>query len=61
MSKIHIHEIEVRMTEDREQVEKFLNSLNGEVIAIIPNVHNILGGNFVGVNFLWVVEKEKES
>jgi hypothetical protein len=61
MSKIHIHEIDVRMTADREHVESFLNSLNGDVIAIIPNVHNILGSNLIGVDFLWVVEKDRES
>ncbi len=46
------------MTEDRETVEKFLNSLEGEVIAVIPNVHNIWGSNQVGIDFLWVVERE---
>lgn len=57
MGKIHIHEIEVRMTEDRETVENFLNSLEGEILAVIPNVHNIWGSNQIGVDFLWVVER----
>jgi hypothetical protein len=58
MGKIHVHEIEVRMTEDRETVENFLNSLEGEILAVIPNVHNIWGTQHVGVDFLWVVERE---
>jgi hypothetical protein len=60
MNHIHIHEIEVTMTEDRERIETILNSLEGEVLAIIPNVHNIWGSNHIGVDFLWVVEREKE-
>ncbi len=62
MGRIHIHEIEVHMTEDREKVEAFLNSLKGEVVAVIPNVHVPWGGNFGGgIDFLWIVEHETDS
>jgi hypothetical protein len=61
MSKLHIHEIEVTMTQDRERVETFLNSLEGEIIAIIPNVHSISAVGHVGVDFLWIVEREKDQ
>jgi hypothetical protein len=59
MGRYHVHEVEVAMTEDREKAENFLNSLEGEVTSIIPNVHRIWGTGYVGVDFLWVVEKEK--
>ncbi len=61
MNKIRIHELEVTMTEDRERIETFLNSLTGEVISIIPNVHSLSAIGHVGVDFLWIVEREKES
>ena len=61
MKKLHIHEIEVRMTQDRERVEAFLNSLKVEVVAIIPNVHVSWNAGFGGgVDFLWIVERETE-
>jgi hypothetical protein len=58
MKKFHIHEVGVRMTEDRDAVQDFLNTLEGEVIAIIPNVHSVSTIGHVGVDFLWVVEKD---
>ncbi len=46
------------MTADSERLEEFLNGLTGQVIAIIPNVTSQFGlPQAVGVNFLWVVEK----
>jgi hypothetical protein len=42
------------MTEDQSKLELFLNSLEGEVVAIIPNV-TPFPATFV--NFLLVVEK----
>lgn len=60
MGKMHVHEIGVRMTEDRERVEEFLNSLQREIIAVIPNVHSISAFNIVGVDFLWVVERDRD-
>jgi hypothetical protein len=54
--KYKVHRFDLRMTTDQYVLEKFLNSLGGEVIAIIPNVtlsffwaHR--------VDFLLIVEK----
>jgi len=48
------------MTEDMDKLEKFLNSLKGEVISIIPNTNTMFmcyGGK---VDFLFIVEKVKK-
>lgn len=47
------------MRKDKESLEKFLNSLKGEVISIVPNV--TFGFFFVPiVDFLLITEKIKE-
>jgi hypothetical protein len=47
------------MTEDQTKLERFLNSLEGEVVEIIPNVTPSFrpGGMGAVVDFLWIVEK----
>jgi hypothetical protein len=47
------------MTKDQSELEQFLNNLNGEVVAIIPNVDPKFtsGGMGAKVNFLLKVEK----
>lgn len=42
------------MTQDRDKLEHFLNNLEGEVVAIIPNV-TPFPANYV--DFLLIVEK----
>jgi hypothetical protein len=42
--KYKVHRFNIKMTSDQSNLEQFLNSLEGEVIAIIPNV---------SVGFLW--------
>jgi hypothetical protein len=37
-AKYRVHRIDLRMTADQGKLELFLNSLEGEIIAIIPNV-----------------------
>jgi hypothetical protein len=36
--KYRVHRFDIRMTADQSKLEQFLNSLEGEVVAIIPNV-----------------------
>ena len=51
-----IHRFDVRMTRDQSRLEQFLNNLDGEVIAIIPNV--TVGFLWIPkVDFLLIVEK----
>ena len=47
------------MTTDQSKLEQFLNGLEGEVVAIIPNVHPKFtpGGMGANVDFLLIVEK----
>jgi hypothetical protein len=51
-----VHRFDIRMTRDRGKLEQFLNSLEGEVVAIVPNVS--LGFFWAHrVDFLLIVEK----
>ena len=36
--KYRVHRFEIRMTADQNKLEQFLNSLEDEIVAIIPNV-----------------------
>ena len=54
--KYRVHRFEIRMTTDQSKLEQFLNNLEGEIIAIIPNV--TLGAMWAHrVDFLLIVEK----
>ena len=52
--KYRVHHFSLRMTADQQKLEAFLNNLQGEVVAIIPNV-TPMPATFV--NFLLIVEK----
>lgn len=52
--KYRVHRFDISMTKDQRKLEQFLNELEGEVVAIIPNV-TPMPATFV--NFLLVVEK----
>lgn len=52
-----VHQFPVRMTKDKDQLENFLNSLSGEVAAIIPNVAPVPFTWHAKVDFLLIVEK----
>jgi len=54
--KYRVHRLNLRMTVDERKLEQFLNSLEGEVVAIIPNVTH---KGLVRVDFVLVVEKVK--
>ena len=47
------------MTTDQSKLEQFLNGLEGEVVAIIPNITPKFtpGGMGANVDFLLIVEK----
>ncbi len=44
-AKYRVHRFDLKMTSDQSKLEQFLNSLEGGIIAIIPNVT---------LNFLWI-------
>jgi gamma-glutamyl phosphate reductase len=60
-AKYRVHRLEIRMTADQSKLEQFLNSLDGEVVAIIPNITPKFtpGGMGAEVDFLLVVERMK--
>ena len=55
--KYRVHRFDLRMTTDQGKLELFLNSLEGEVITIIPNVHPKPFTLHAFVDFVLIVEK----
>jgi hypothetical protein len=54
--KYRVHRFDLKMTSDQGKLEQFLNGLEGEVVAIVPNV--TLGFFWAHrVDLLLVVEK----
>jgi len=58
-ARYRVHRFDIKMTTDQSKLEQFLNSLDGEVAAIIPNVTPKFtpGGMGASVDFLLIVEK----
>ena len=36
--KYKVHRLEIKMENDQNKLEQFLNNLEGEVVSIIPNI-----------------------
>lgn len=56
-NKYRVHRFDLRMTADQSKLELFLNGLEGEIIAIIPNVTITPFTWASRVDFLLIVEK----
>jgi len=54
-AKYRVHRFDMRMTADQSKLEQFLNSLEGEIVTIIPNVTWFPSATHV--DFLLIVEK----
>jgi len=54
--KYRVHRFDIRMTTDQGKLEQFLNNLQGEVIAVVPNV-TIKAFWVHQVDFLLIIEK----
>ncbi len=55
-TKYRVHRFDIKMTADQSKLEQFLNSLDGQIFAIIPNV--TMGFLWIHrVDFLFIVEK----
>lgn len=52
--KYRVHRFEIRMTRDQHKLEDFLNKLEGELVAIIPNVTPMPA---TYVDFVLIVER----
>ncbi|TRZ78680.1 hypothetical protein D4R87_00075 [bacterium] len=57
--KYKVHRIDVKADNMQKQLEDYLNNLNGEILAVIPNVKPTfqLMGATAKVDFLLIVEK----
>lgn len=59
MMTYKVHRLEVKSKTMQEQLERFINKLDGEVISVLPNVQPSF--QFMGatskVDFLLIVEK----
>ncbi|PLW98568.1 MAG: hypothetical protein C0591_04180 [Marinilabiliales bacterium] len=57
--KYNVHRLDVKADNMQDRLEKFINSLKGEVISIIPNVKpTFMGmGGTAKVDYLLIVEK----
>jgi hypothetical protein len=56
-NKYRVHRFDLRMTADQSRLEQFLNSLEGEIVAIIPNATVTPFTWATRVDFLLIVEK----
>ncbi len=56
-ARYRVHRFDIKMTADPSKLELFLNSLEGEVAAIIPNVSSDKPLLYSFVDFLLIVEK----
>ena len=54
-----INRLDINMQKDQDKLNQFLNSLKGEVVAIIPNVKPTFQpmGATAKIDFLFIIEK----
>ena len=59
--KYKVHKFEINMDKDQNRLENFLNNLEGEVVAVIPNNNKMSLFQIYGISskvtFLYIVEK----
>ena len=60
--KYQVHRLEVKSDTMQEKLEQFLNTLNGEVISVLPNIQPAFQGMgaTAKIDFLLIVEKVKQ-
>jgi len=57
--KYRVHRVEVNKDNMQEKLERLLNGLDGDVVAVMPNVRPFFLFYGVQVDFVMVVEKLK--
>ena len=57
-TRYRVHRVDTGMSVKREMLERTLNGLEGEVVAIVPNVMQF---PFARINYLLVVERVPEA
>lgn len=58
--KYRVHRFDLKMTSEQNRLEKYLNSLEGELIAIFPNVTITPFTWAARVDFLLIVERVQQ-
>ena len=58
-ARYRVHRFDVVMRRDQARFEQFLNSLEGEVVSVIPKVSPswTFGGMGARTHYFWVIEK----
>jgi hypothetical protein len=58
-ARYRVHRFDVVMRTDQSRFEQFLNSLEGEVVSVVPSVSPswTFGGMGSRVYYFWVIEK----
>ncbi|MFC2143733.1 hypothetical protein ACFLQN_05025 [Candidatus Aenigmatarchaeota archaeon] len=61
--KYRVHRLEVKSDSMQEKLEQFLNRLDGDVIAVFPNVKPTFRpmGATAKVDFILIVEKTRQQ
>lgn len=61
--KYRVHRLGIKMENDQNKLEHFLNNLEGEVVSIIPNIKRTSLFQIYGltdkIDFLLIIEKMK--
>ncbi|GAG23683.1 unnamed protein product [marine sediment metagenome] len=61
--KYRVHRLGIKMENDQNKLEQFLNNLEGEVVSIIPNIKRTSLFQIYGltdkIDFLLIIEKMK--
>lgn len=62
-ARYRVHRVDIKMRTDQDRFEQFLNSLEGEVVTVIPKVSPswTFGGMGASVSYFWVIEKTKQE
>lgn len=57
-TKYRVHQFKTGLSVDKATLEQTLNSIDGEIVAIVPNVMQF---PFARVNYLLIVERTKDA
>lgn len=59
--KYKVHQYDIDMKKGQDALERYLNDLEGEIVAIIPNIKNTTLAQIYGItrkiDFLLIIEK----
>ena len=62
--KYKVHQYDIDMRKGQGDLERFLNTLKGEIVAIVPNIKNTSLAQIYGltrkIDFLLIIEKIAE-